>query len=248
MGELATLFGREIPKSRSSNERSYPTLTNQGELHVPREASGLGRRQLNELLVNTPYFRRHPEYYMDTRIGQSGHQRLTTSAPASQRRPPPPPISPGRRGRSSDERASTASTERNRTRSPIARNRPTETHIRTSGSEFFEDRPRCGTGAGSSTDRPTEPAMPPPRRGRDPSSYISDADWDAIRDNRAFESTAPETAASPPPASEAPSSAVDLSGNREWAELNRRRPPRLVFPSICLRLFRCTKMRGGCIL
>eukprot|EP00439_Symbiodinium_sp_Y106_P004947 s3252_g1.t1 len=101
MGELATLFGREIPKSRSSNERSYPTLTNQGELHVPPEASGLGRRQLNELLVNTPYFRRHPEYYMDTRIGQSGHQRLTTSAPASERRPPPPPISPGRRGRSS---------------------------------------------------------------------------------------------------------------------------------------------------
>ena len=42
MGELATLFGREIPKSRSSNERSYPTLTNQGELHVPREASGPG--------------------------------------------------------------------------------------------------------------------------------------------------------------------------------------------------------------
>ena len=30
MGELATLFAREIPKSRSSNERSYPTLTNQG--------------------------------------------------------------------------------------------------------------------------------------------------------------------------------------------------------------------------
>ena len=72
MGELATLFAREIPKSRSSNERSYPTLTNRGELHVPREASGLGRRQLNELLVNTPYFRRHPEYYMDSRIGQSG--------------------------------------------------------------------------------------------------------------------------------------------------------------------------------
>ena len=204
-------FGREIPKSRSSNERSYPTLTNQGELHVPREASGLGRRQLNELLVNTPYFRRHPEYYMDSRIGQSGHQRLTTSAPASERRPPPPPVSPGRRGRSSDERASTAATERNRTRSPIARNRPTETHIRTSGSEFLGDRPRSGTGAGSSTDRPSEPAMPPPRRGRDPSSYISDADWDAIRNNRAFESTAPETAASPPPASEAPSSA-SISG------------------------------------
>ena len=62
MGELATLFDREIPKSRSSNEGSYPTLINRGELRVPREASGLGRRQLNELLVNTPYFRRHPEF------------------------------------------------------------------------------------------------------------------------------------------------------------------------------------------
>ena len=77
MGELATLFDREIPKSRSSNEGSYPTLINRGELRVPREASGLGRRQLNELLVNTPYFRRHPEFFLDKRIGQSGHQRIT---------------------------------------------------------------------------------------------------------------------------------------------------------------------------
>ena len=223
MAELAALFGKEIPKSRSSNERSYPTLTNQGELRVPREASGLGRRQLNELLVNTPYFRRHPEYYMDKRIGQSGHQRITTSAPASDRRPPPPPLSPARRGRSSDESAGTASTER--TRSPIARHRPTETHISTSGSEFFGDRPQSSAVAGSSTDvRPREPAGPPPRRvNRDLSEYISDADWDAIRNDRAFEATAPGTAASPPP-SEAPSSAVDLTSTREWSEPNRRRP------------------------
>ena len=67
-----------------------------------------------------------------------------------------------------------------------------------------------------------EPAAPPPRRGRDPASYISDADWDAIRNDRAFDDAAPETAASPP-ASEAPSSAIDLTGGRDWAEPNRRR-------------------------
>ena len=225
MGELATLFGREIPRSRSSNERSYPTLTNQGELHVPREASGLGRRQLNELLVNTPYFRRHPEYYM-------GHEDRPKWAPATYyfRHQPQSDVHHHHQFHLDVVVAALTSVQVQHLRSETGHDLPLPgtgpprlTSVPVDPSSWG-DRPRSGTGAGSSTDRPTEPAMPPPRKGRDPSSYISDADWDAIRDNRASESTAPETAASPPPASEAPSSAVDLSGNREWAEPNRRRP------------------------
>ena len=120
----------------------------------------LGRRQLNELLANTPYHQRQRQYFMDRRIGQStvARQRFTTSAPAQERRPPAPPSVPvARRGRSSDERASPrTATERNRTLSPVGRNRPTETSIRT----------------------------PPRRVQRDPSSYISDADWSAMRSGR----------------------------------------------------------------
>ena len=60
MGERAAVFDREIPKSRSSGEASYPRLYTGGELQVPREASRLCRRQLNELLINTPFYRRTP--------------------------------------------------------------------------------------------------------------------------------------------------------------------------------------------
>ena len=143
MGELARLIEREIPKSRGVDERNYPRLVSAGPLAVPPGAEGLGNRQLNELLANTPDHVRR-EYYMDTRIGRSefARQRLTTSAPAQERRPPPPPAVPSpRRGRSSDERAETQSADRNRTRSPIARNRPAQTTIRTSGSAFLGDRP-----------------------------------------------------------------------------------------------------------
>eukprot|EP00439_Symbiodinium_sp_Y106_P069221 s3594_g11.t2 len=180
MGELAALFDRETPKSRSSGEASYPALNTGGPLEEPRRASGLGKCQLNELLIYTPYFHLYPEYYMDRRIGRSsGHQHITTSAPAQDRPPPLPPLAP-----------------------PTRR------------------------GAGSSTDaRAKDPAMPPPRRAnREPTEYISQADWDAIRDYRAFKSAAPETTASSPPANDAASavsettaSAVELTTPRSSA-------------------------------
>ena len=134
MGELAALFDRETPKSRSSGEASYPALNTGGPLEEPRRASGLGKCQLNELLIYTPYFHLYPEYHMDRRIGRSsGHQHITTSAPAQDRPPPLPPLAPPtRRGRSSDEHAGTATasaSDRNRTGSPIARHRPSEMHI-----------------------------------------------------------------------------------------------------------------------
>ena len=67
--------------------------------------------------------------------------------------------------------------------------------------------------------------MPPPRRAnREPTEYISQADWDAIRDYRAFKSAAPETTASSPPANDAASavsettaSAVELTTPRSSA-------------------------------
>ena len=49
-------------KTNRGASRECAVQSHVGELRVPREASGLGRRQLNELLVNTPYFRRHPEF------------------------------------------------------------------------------------------------------------------------------------------------------------------------------------------
>ena len=84
MGELANLFARELPKSRSQGETQCPRLHADAELAVPREASGLGHRQLNELLAKTPYHRRYIEHYLDRRIGRS----ITASAPAAERRPP----------------------------------------------------------------------------------------------------------------------------------------------------------------
>ena len=35
MGELATLYQRELPESRSAGEREYPTLVMSRELTVP---------------------------------------------------------------------------------------------------------------------------------------------------------------------------------------------------------------------
>ena len=76
--------------------------------------------------------------------------------------------------------------------------------------------------------------MPPPRRvNRDPTEYIRDADWDAIRNDRAFASTAPQTAAPSPTTNDAESvvcettaSAEDLTRPREWSETYRRRSKR----------------------
>ncbi|CAE7844771.1 CML4, partial [Symbiodinium sp. KB8] len=229
MSELANVFARELPQSRAPDELGYPELVLSRELAVPPGVSELGHRQLNQLLANTPYFQRQPQYFMDRRIGQSSvaRQRFTTSAPAQERRPPAPPAPTARRGRSSDERASPRTgTERNRTRSPIGRNRPTETHIRTSGSAFLGDRPDDSHTAASSSG-PTPPENPPPRRAqRDPNSYISDDDWAAMRSGRPF--TAPETDASAANdtgsvASEI-SSVIDLTRPAQWAERYRRRP------------------------
>ena len=70
------------------------------------------------------------------------------------------------------------------------------------------------------------------RVNRNPSEYISEADRAAMRNDQAFGATAPETAASSPPArdtasvvSETTASAVDLTNPRDWAENYRRRPP-----------------------
>eukprot|EP00439_Symbiodinium_sp_Y106_P069484 s3594_g11.t4 len=209
MGELAALFDRETPKSRSSGEASYPALNTGGPLEEPRRASGLGKCQLNELLIYTPYFHLYPEYYMDRRIGRSsGHQHITTSAPAQDRPPPLPPLAPPtRRGRSSDEHAGTATasaSDRNRTGSPIARHRPSEMHIMQNKWIGHTAELR--------------------RANREPTEYISQADWDAIRDYRAFKSAAPETTASSPPANDAASavsettaSAVELTTPRSSA-------------------------------
>ena len=228
MSELANIFARELPQSRTPDERGYPEIILSRELTVPPGASELGHRQLNQLLANTPYFQRQPQYFMDRRIGQStvARQRFTTSAPAQERRPPVPPAPTARRGRSSDERASPRTgAERTRTRSPIGRNRPTETHIRTSGAAFLGDRPDSSNTAASSSG-PTPPEDPPLRRAaqRDPNSYISDADWAAMRSGQPF--TAPETDASADAASVASeiSSVIDLTRPAQWAERYRRRP------------------------
>ena len=87
-GELASIFACELPWSRTQDERNYPELILSRELAVAPGVDDLGHRQLNQLLSNTPYFRRR-EYLMDRRIGQStvGRQRFTTSAPAQECRP-----------------------------------------------------------------------------------------------------------------------------------------------------------------
>ena len=127
---------------------------------------------------------------MDKRIGMNttARERFTTSAPAQDRRPPATPSAlPTRRGRNSDERAHVSSaTDRNRTCSPIARNRSIETNMRTNGAAFLADRP-SESGTGSSSD------VRPPAK---PSSYISDADWSASGMTR----RASLLAAPPPPA------------------------------------------------
>ena len=231
MGELANVFARELPQSRTQDERGYPELILSRELEVPPGVEDLGHRQLSQLLANTPYYRRR-EYYMDRRIGQSavGRQRFTTSAPAQERRPPAPPVpTSARRGRSSDERASPRTgTERNRTRSPIGRNRTTETHIRTSGAAFLGDRPDDSNTAASSTG-PRPPANPPPRIvQRDPSSYISDADWTSMRSGEPFSAPGTDASANDDTmsvASEVSSSVPYLSRPAAaWAERHRRRP------------------------
>ena len=144
---------------------------------------------------------------------------------ASQRRPPPPPISPG-----AVVVAALTSVQVQHLRSETGHDLllpgtgpPRLTSVPVDLSSWRTDHDAVPERA-ASTDRPTNLLCRRPGGGEIPAPTSADADWDAIRDNRAFESTAPETAASPPPASEAPSSAVDLSGNREWAELNRRRP------------------------
>ncbi|CAE7238480.1 unnamed protein product, partial [Symbiodinium necroappetens] len=71
MGELATLFEKELPKSRNPNEREYPKLTLGRELALPPGVENLVRRQLNELLANTPYHQQRPEYFMDKVIEMS---------------------------------------------------------------------------------------------------------------------------------------------------------------------------------
>ena len=71
MGELATLFEKELPKSRNPNDREYPKLTLGRELALPPGVENLVRRQLNELLANTPYHQQRPEYFMDKVIEMS---------------------------------------------------------------------------------------------------------------------------------------------------------------------------------
>ena len=73
MGELADVVARELPRSRTQDERVYAELIMSRELVVSPGVADLGHRQLDQLLASTPYYQRQPQYFMDRRIGQRRH-------------------------------------------------------------------------------------------------------------------------------------------------------------------------------
>ncbi|CAE7543012.1 unnamed protein product, partial [Symbiodinium microadriaticum] len=207
MSELANVFARELPQSRTPDERGYPEIILSRELAVPPGATELGHRQLNQLLANTPYFQKQPQYFMDRRIGQS-----TVFANVLQlRRPLKSAGHQCRRLPQLDVVAALTSV-------------PAQGQARRGPGLV----PRSGETA--PLRRISAPVEPPCQttatRQRLPLDHISDADWAAMRSGRPF--TAPETDASAANdtgsvASEI-SSVIDLTRPAQWAERYRRRP------------------------
>ncbi|OLQ03095.1 hypothetical protein AK812_SmicGene13976 [Symbiodinium microadriaticum] len=64
MGELADVVARELPRSRTQDERVYAELIMSRELVVSPGVADLGHRQLDQLLASTPYYQRQPQYFM----------------------------------------------------------------------------------------------------------------------------------------------------------------------------------------
>ena len=169
MTELANLFLDNLPRAKGRNERKHELMFD-GELRIPEGFASLGDRQLNAIMANTRFFRHYGRNAM-----QSWFDRAQSVWMAGV--PPPPPT--GRSGQASFPTSSATSSA-----------------------------PRAQASASSSSGGPATPIPPVPpagRRGRsrtptpgqsrDPASYISDADFAAMREGRPF--TTPAAAAKP---------------------------------------------------
>ena len=164
MAELADLFLNNIPRAALRNE-PRPELMFDGELRIPEGFASLGDRQLNAIMANTRFFRHYTRNTMESWFDRAQSVWMADV-------PPPPPT--GRSVRTSYPHAAQA------TSAPKAQ---------TSASS--------SSGGTPATIPPAPPAgrrgrsrTPTPGQTRDPASYISDADFAAMREGRPFEPSA----------------------------------------------------------